>query len=105
MSAAGRTDAGVHARGQVACFHAEKEMAPADVLRALNALTPPAIAVSEAALVADDFDPRRHARSREYRYRLWRRPWRSPFWRRFSWHLWAPLDVGGHARGGGDAAR
>jgi tRNA pseudouridine38-40 synthase len=93
LGGAGRTDAGVHALGQVACFHAAKVMDPRDVQRALNALTPSTIAISEVAMVADDFDPRRHARSRTYCYRLWRPRWRSPFWHRFSWAVWAPLDL------------
>ncbi|HUI28503.1 MAG TPA: tRNA pseudouridine(38-40) synthase TruA [Candidatus Kryptonia bacterium] len=90
---AGRTDAGVHALGQVACFRAAKEIEPSSVQRALNALTPDAIAIPEVAVVADDFDPRRHASSRTYCYRLWRPHWRSPFWRRFVWHVWGPLDL------------
>ena len=93
VTAAGRTDAGVHALGQVACFHAARELAPQDVLRALNALTPPDIAISDVAVVPDDFDPRRHAVSRQYRYHIWTQRWRSPFWHRFSWHVWADLDV------------
>lgn len=93
VAAAGRTDAGVHALGQVACFHADKAMDPADVQRAMNALTPETIAISAVELVADDFDPRRHARSRTYCYRLWRPRWRSPFWGRLAWHVWAPLDL------------
>ncbi|MBI4517569.1 MAG: tRNA pseudouridine(38-40) synthase TruA [Deltaproteobacteria bacterium] len=93
VTAAGRTDAGVHALGQVACLHVDKVMAVADVQRALNALTPPDIAITDAAVVADDFDPRRHARRRSYCYRIWTPRWRSPFWHRFTWHLWAPLDV------------
>ena len=93
VTGAGRTDAGVHALGQVAAFHAAKAMDPEDVQRALNALTPDAIAVTGAAAVADDFDPRRHARSRTYAYRLWRRRWRSPFWHRYAWQVWSSLAV------------
>lgn len=93
VTGAGRTDAGVHASGQVACFRASKPMEAFEVQRALNALTPDAIAITDVAMVADDFDPRRHASSRTYCYRVWRPRWRSPFWRRFAWHLWAPLDL------------
>jgi tRNA pseudouridine38-40 synthase len=93
VTAAGRTDAGVHALGQVACFRALKTMPVADLQRALNALTPDGIAIAAVEVVADDFDPRRHASSRTYCYRLWRPRWRSPFWHRYSWHVCAPLDV------------
>ncbi|HVN86559.1 MAG TPA: tRNA pseudouridine(38-40) synthase TruA [Candidatus Binatia bacterium] len=93
VTAAGRTDAGVHALGQVASFHCPKLIALEDLQRALNALTPAAIAVTEVAAVADDFDPRRHARRRTYCYRLWRPRWRSPFWHRYAWHVWAPIDL------------
>ncbi|MBI1814129.1 MAG: tRNA pseudouridine(38-40) synthase TruA [Deltaproteobacteria bacterium] len=93
VTAAGRTDAGVHALGQVACFRALKAMPVADLQRALNALTPDGIAIAAVEVVADDFDPRRHASSRTYCYRLWRPRWRSPFWHRYSWHVCAPLDV------------
>ncbi len=66
---AGRTDAGVHARGQVAAFRLPRPFDPADLMRALNALLPPAITVITAACAKDSFDPRRDARSRLYEYR------------------------------------
>ncbi len=89
----GRTDAGVHARGQVAAFNAPKAMEPAEVHRALNALLPPDIAVCEASAVADDFDPRRDAGSRIYDYRVLNRPLRSAFAYRNAWLVREPLDL------------
>ena len=92
-SSAGRTDAGVHAAGQVVCFHAERAIAPPVVRRALNAMTGADLAVRAVECVADDFDPRRHAASRRYVYRIWNRREPSPFWRRYSWLVPRDLDV------------
>jgi tRNA pseudouridine38-40 synthase len=92
--AAGRTDAGVHACGQVVAVRVSRVPADLDRLRkSLNALTPDDVAVREIAAVDDDFDPRRQARSRVYEYRILNAPAPSPFWRRFAWHVPLPLDV------------
>ncbi len=91
---AGRTDAGVHATGQVAAVRVAR--VPDDLgrlQRSLNALTPDDVAVREITVVDDAFDPRRHARSRLYQYRILNAPAPSPFWRRFVWHVSRPLDV------------
>jgi tRNA pseudouridine38-40 synthase len=91
---AGRTDAGVHACGQVAAARVTR--VPDDLARlqkSLNALTPDDVAVRDLAIVDDGFDPRRHARSRVYEYRIWSAPSPSPFWRRFAWHVPDGLDV------------
>ncbi len=93
LEAAGRTDAGVHARGQVAAFATERPVDCARLQRGLNALCGPGIVAREVGPVADDFDPRRDARSRRYEYRLRNTPWPSPFTRRHSWHVRRPLDV------------
>jgi tRNA pseudouridine38-40 synthase len=91
---AGRTDAGVHACGQVAAVRVSRPPADLELLRrSVNALTPDDIAVRDVAVVDDAFDPRRHARSRVYEYRIWNAPVPSPFWRRWAWHLPLPLDV------------
>jgi len=85
---AGRTDAGVHACGQVAAVKVTR--VPADLGRlrkSLNALTPEDVAVREIAVVDDAFDPRRHARSRVYEYRILNTPAPSPFWRRHAWYV------------------
>ena len=93
--AAGRTDAGVHACGQVVAVRVTR--VPEDLgrlQRSLNALTPKDVAVRELAVVDDAFDPRRDARSRIYEYRLLNAPAPSPFWRRHAWHVARPLDTG-----------
>ena len=89
--AAGRTDAGVHAAGQVVCFHTSRQLSADTVQRALNALTPADVAVRAVDVVPEGFDPRRAAKSRLYTYRIWNRPTGSPFWRRYAWHIARPL--------------
>ena len=93
LAAAGRTDAGVHALGQVATFRSERLVEPRELRKSLNAVTPRDIAVREVAPVPDAFDPRRDATARVYEYRIWNQPWPSAFWRRFTWHLPRALDV------------
>jgi tRNA pseudouridine38-40 synthase len=90
---AGRTDAGVHATGQVAAVRIAR--LPPDLGRlrtSVNAVLPDAIVVAAIEPADDAFDPRRDARRRCYEYRIWTAPAPSPFWRRFAWHLWSPLD-------------
>ncbi|MFI5395641.1 MAG: tRNA pseudouridine(38-40) synthase TruA [Candidatus Binatia bacterium] len=90
--AAGRTDAGVHAAGQVISFSLQRTVPAETLLRGLNALTPQDICLRTVAVVGDDFDPRRAARSRVYVYRIWNARWPSPFWRRYAWHV--PRQLG-----------
>jgi tRNA pseudouridine38-40 synthase len=78
LTVAGRTDAGVHAWGQVASIELDGEP-PDDVARRLNAVLPAEIAVIEATQAADGFDARRGARSRTYCYRVLASPARDPF--------------------------
>jgi len=78
LTVAGRTDAGVHALGQVASFKTNAEI-PVDLARRLSGIGPPDLAVTAAAPSPDGFDARRDARSRTYRYRLLARPASSPF--------------------------
>jgi tRNA pseudouridine38-40 synthase len=78
LTVAGRTDAGVHAWGQVASFEVESEL-PADLGRALNSLTPSDLVVKAAEAAADDFDARRLARSRTYCYRVLTERVSNPF--------------------------
>jgi len=78
LTVAGRTDTGVHARGQVASFEIDAEV-PGDLARRLNGLGPADVAVTAAAVVAEGFDARRDARARSYRYRLLARSSPSPF--------------------------
>jgi len=91
---AGRTDAGVHARGQVAAARLPRPFDPAELARALNAILPPDIVVLEAAEVGDNFDPRRDARLRIYEYRVLNQPLRSAFERNSAWLVREPLDIG-----------
>jgi tRNA pseudouridine38-40 synthase len=90
---AGRTDAGVHARGQVAHFKTNWRRSWAELRRALNALLPEDIAVQKLMPVAPEFHARRSARSRLYRYSIFNRPLRSPFATRFAYHLPGALEV------------
>jgi tRNA pseudouridine38-40 synthase len=78
LTVAGRTDAGVHALGQVASFDTAVE-APQDLARRLNEVGPDDLAITGARAVADGFDARRDAISRTYRYRLLARETPSPF--------------------------
>jgi tRNA pseudouridine38-40 synthase len=93
VAAAGRTDAGVHAFGQVATFVTENEYKPHRICRALNALTPPDITIKEVESVPDSFDPRRDACGRVYEYHILNRPTPSPFYRNRAWHLHERLNV------------
>lgn len=89
---AGRTDAGVHALGQVASFRTERDMAPMEWVRALNAHLPDDIAVLAAAVVPDTFHARHAAKGKLYEYRILNRPERPAVDRLFCWHVYKPLD-------------
>ncbi|MDR1581084.1 MAG: tRNA pseudouridine(38-40) synthase TruA, partial [Synergistaceae bacterium] len=71
ITGAGRTDAGVHARGQAAHFDASREWEPRRLVLAINAHLPKSVSVMKAYAVKDGFDARRSALSREYRYFIW----------------------------------
>ena len=90
---AGRTDAGVHALGQVASFHTEKSLTPADWMRAFNALLPKDISVRSVQQVADEFHARYSALGKLYEYRILNRPERSALDRDRAWHLRKALDL------------
>ena len=91
---AGRTDAGVHAEGQVIAADLRWRHSVADLERAWNALLPADIAVRQVARVSDaSFHPRYSARSRVYRYTVWTAPWRSPLHGRYTHYEPRPLDV------------
>jgi tRNA pseudouridine38-40 synthase len=89
---AGRTDAGVHALGQVASFSLRRAIEPPRLVRALNAGLPDTVRVLAADLVPDTFHARYSARGKTYRYRLWNADVLSPFERPFVWHVYGPLD-------------
>ncbi len=90
---AGRTDAGVHARGQVAAFTTASRLQTEVFVRGLNAWLPESIVVRRAAEVTERFDPRRHASRRTYRYLIYNTPIVSPLWRGRAWHVAEPLDA------------
>lgn len=90
---AGRTDQGVHAKGQVAAFCTGSSLQPEVLARALNHYLPDDIVVKKAYVVNDDFDPRRDAISREYRYYIWNNEAPSPFSRSSAYHIPASIDV------------
>jgi tRNA pseudouridine38-40 synthase len=91
--AAGRTDAGVHAEGQVASAEIETTMACPELQRALNTVLPRDLAVAGLEEQPDGFHAQHDARSKLYRYRIWNAPWPSPLRARRSHWLRAPLDV------------
>jgi tRNA pseudouridine38-40 synthase len=93
---AGRTDAGVHAVGQVAGVSLERAIASESLLRAMNAKLPVAVRVTAAVEMPATFHARFHARSKTYRYRIWNGDVLNPFERPYVWHVPAPaLNVGG----------
>jgi tRNA pseudouridine38-40 synthase len=84
--ASGRTDAGVHAAGQVVGFHTESPLPPDVLRRALNAVLPHDIAVLEVAEAPDGFHPIRDAVRKRYRYTIHDGPDRDVFRRHLAWH-------------------
>jgi tRNA pseudouridine38-40 synthase len=90
---AGRTDAGVHARGQVANVRTTSRQPIETVQRALNALLPDDIGVRRAWEVPYAFHARYSATRRDYRYLLLVEQWRSPLWRQRAVHVDVPLDI------------
>ena len=96
--AAGRTDAGAHAEGQVANFQTDGRITPHRLMAALNARLPEDVAVLTAEEVPDDFHARYSARWRRYRYRYLDRTARPALQRGRCWHVRGPLDVAAMAK-------
>lgn len=92
LASAGRTDAGVHARGMVAHFATGRDLPLAAYREGVNRHLPLDVAVCEATEATADFHARFDARGKWYRYTLRCAPVRSPLLDRTSWHLRAPLD-------------
>jgi tRNA pseudouridine38-40 synthase len=88
----GRTDAGVHALGQVATFATDSPIPAANLVSALNDVLPAAIRVLEAAEAPPEFHARKSARAKTYHYRMYRRAICPPFLARYVWHYPYPLD-------------
>jgi len=89
----GRTDSGVHARGQVIAFEVEWRHSPDDLQRAINAVLASDIAVLDVSIADADFHPRYQARSREYRYTIYNSRSRHPLHRLYALHVADPLDA------------
>jgi tRNA pseudouridine38-40 synthase len=90
---AGRTDAGVHALGQVASVDVVSRIPTLGFLRGLNTLLPPAIAVLEVSDMPAGWNARRSARGKIYRYLVWNHAVRSPEHARRAWHVYDALDA------------
>ncbi|MEA2537814.1 MAG: tRNA pseudouridine38-40 synthase [Chloroflexota bacterium] len=99
VDAAGRTDAGVHASGQVIAFTYRGRSSARELGRALDALLPADVSIGRLQRVPMGFDPRHAARYREYRYTVWNGP-RSPLRERYALGVRDPLDVAAMARAG-----
>lgn len=93
IAGAGRTDAGVHAQGQVISFRVPWRHSVADLHRAMNAVLPKDVALLSLGVASEGFHPRYSARSRWYRYTVFNRSLRSPLNRRWALHVPMPLDV------------
>ncbi len=90
---AGRTDAGVHALGQVASVRLTAAVEPATLARALNAVLPSAIRIVSVEEAAPDFHARFSATGKTYEYRIVNAPFVSPFLHRYAWHVPLRLDL------------
>lgn len=90
----GRTDSGVHAKGQVVAFDYPAKMPSQAVMRALNSLLDPSIRVLKAQEVADDFHPRYMAKEKIYHYRVDLSPYPNPFKRLYTTHHPYRFDLG-----------
>jgi tRNA pseudouridine38-40 synthase len=93
LACAGRTDSGVHAWGQVVSFPAPPGLDPWKLASAVTSMLAPEIVVRSCELVSPDFDARRSATWRKYRYTIVNRPVPDPFRDRFTWWVPEPLDI------------
>lgn len=93
ITGASRTDAGVHALGQVASLRTESDIPCWNITQGLNAFLPDDIVVKGASDEAPEFDPRRDSRGKTYLYRIINRDHPSALLRNFTWHIFNPLDL------------
>jgi tRNA pseudouridine38-40 synthase len=91
--AAGRTDVGVHAAGQVVAFDLHWVHSETELLQALNAHLPPDVAARRVGLAPDDFHPRYAAKARRYQYRLYCEAIRAPLQERYAWRVWPEVSI------------
>jgi tRNA pseudouridine38-40 synthase len=94
IQAAGRTDTGVHASGQVIALKFDWNHSPKDMMHALNANLPADIAAKSVEPVMDDFHPRFSATARRYQYRLLCDETRQPLRERYAWRVWPAISLG-----------
>jgi len=94
VDGAGRTDAGVHALGQVAALRTDRPIELGRLEAALNSRLPPDIAVADVAEAPPAFDPTADAVSKYYRYRLYVGRAKPVFQARYVWHWYRPIEVG-----------
>jgi tRNA pseudouridine38-40 synthase len=100
MNVAGRTDAGVHAAGQVASVESVTQISPDTLVGALNSKLPEDAAVRTVEIDADEFHATHDAKFKRYRYSIYNDPRRPVFSRRYAWHVPTPLDVAAMQEGG-----
>ena len=93
VTAAGRTDAGVHAVGQIVGVESATRIEPAALVLALNAMLPPDAAVRSVENAPDGFHATTEAKRKRYRYTIYNDHRRPVFWRKYAWHIPTPLDV------------
>ena len=93
LSVAGRTDAGVHARGQVVSFEPAGEVDVVRLQRAVNSMLAPEVVVADVRFAPSGFDARRSATAREYRYRIDVGPYPDPFTAAYVWHRPGELSL------------
>lgn len=91
---ASRTDAGVHASGQVASFNTTSLIPALNIRQGINSYLPKDIIVRDASDAPAEFDPRRNSSGKVYRYDILNRSYPSALRRNFVWHVFKPLDVG-----------
>lgn len=94
ITGASRTDAGVHALGQVACLRTDTSIPCWNIMQGMNSFLPNDIVIKEAADAAPEFDPRKDSKGKAYIYRIINRNHPSALLRNFSWHIFNPLDLG-----------
>ncbi len=90
---ASRTDAGVHSRGQTANFHISKEIDLFTLKKGVNALLPDDISIQSAERVDDNFHARFSSKGKIYKYYIWNRDYKTPFYSLYSWHILKRLDM------------
>lgn len=93
LTCAGRTDAGVHAWGQVVTFDVDGAVDPSRLQQSVNGLCAPSIVVRQAAEAPEEFDARHSATARVYRYTILNRSTPDPFLHGTSWHVAGPLEL------------